>query len=76
MVDRTEIDVRRVQANLESLLQRVQAGDRVVITQAGEPVAALVPLERTSEHLVGSLRGKLKVIGDVRRTGVKWDALS
>ncbi len=44
MVDRTELDVRRVQANLESPLQRVQAGDRVVITQAGEPVAALVPL--------------------------------
>ena len=75
MADGTEIDVRRVQANLESLLQRVQAGDRVVITQAGEPVAALVPLERT-EHLIGSLRGKLKVIGDVRGTGVKWDALS
>ncbi len=48
----------------------------VVITKHGRPVAKLVPIEGTSEHLIGSLQGKLRVVSDVTRTGVKWDAES
>ncbi len=50
--------------------------DGIVITKHGRPVAKLMPVEGTSEHLIGCLRGKLRVAGDTMSTGVKWDAES
>ena len=46
----------------------------VVITKHGKPVARLLPVERASADLIGSLRGKIRVKGDVQSTGVKWNA--
>jgi prevent-host-death family protein len=50
--------------------------DGVVITKHGRPVAKLIPIEGTSEHLIGCLRGKLQPAGDTMNTGVRWDAES
>lgn len=50
--------------------------DGVVITKHGRPVAKLVPVEGTCEHLIGCLRGKLQPAGDTMSTGVRWDAES
>jgi len=47
----------------------------IVITKHGVPVARLLPVERASADLIGSLRGKIRVKGDVQSTGVKWDAV-
>jgi antitoxin (DNA-binding transcriptional repressor) of toxin-antitoxin stability system len=46
----------------------------IVITKHGRPVARVLPAERASADLIGSLRGKVRVRGDVKSTGVKWDA--
>jgi len=46
----------------------------VVITKHRKPVARLLPVERASADLIGSLRGKIRVKGDIQSTGVKWDA--
>ena len=48
----------------------------LVITKHGKPLAKVVPFERSSAELIGSLKGKLKVKGDIMTTGVKWDAQS
>ena len=48
----------------------------LVITKHGKPLAKVVPFGRSSEELIGSLKGKLKVKGDITTTGVKWDAQS
>ncbi len=58
-----------------AILDRVDP-DGIVITKRGRPVAKLIPVARTSEHLIGSLRGKIRVTGDIMSTGVKWDAES
>lgn len=50
--------------------------DGIVITKRGKPVARLVPYATTSESLLGSLKGKLHIRGDIQSTGVKWDAQS
>lgn len=50
--------------------------DGVVITKHGRPVAKLIPVARTSEHLIGSLKGRIRVRGDIMSTGVAWDAES
>jgi prevent-host-death family protein len=46
----------------------------IIITKRGKPVAKLVPLEETFESLHGKYRDKIKVVGDILTTGLKWDA--
>jgi prevent-host-death family protein len=41
---KTEVGSRELRNNTADLLRRVQAGDEIVITTRGKPVAALVPL--------------------------------
>jgi len=48
----------------------------VVITKHGRPVAKLIPIGADSAALIGSLRGKLKIKGNVLSTGLRWDAES
>ena len=48
----------------------------IVITKRGKPVAKLIPLGTDSASLIGSLRGKLKIRGDILSTGMKWNAES
>ena len=50
--------------------------DGIVITKRGKPVAKLIPLVTDSASLIGSLRGKLKIKGDILSTGVGWHAES
>jgi len=50
--------------------------DGIVITKRGKPVAKLIPLGTDSASLIGSLRGKLKIKGNIMSTGVKWNAES
>jgi len=37
----------------------------VVITKRGKPVAKLVPVDLADDEIIGSWRGKLKVVGDI-----------
>ena len=48
--------------------------DGIVITKRGKPVAKLIPIQAASSELIGSLRGKLAVSGDIESTGVQWRA--
>lgn len=58
-----------------ALLDQVDA-DGIVITKRGKPVAKLVAWQRASGELLGALRGKIQVKGDVKSTKVRWDAES
>ena len=48
----------------------------IVITKHGKPVAKLVPIETESAELIGKMRGRIKIKGDITTTGVRWDAQS
>jgi prevent-host-death family protein len=58
-----------------SLLDHV-GPEGIVITKRGKPVARLIPITNDSASLIGSLRDKIKIKGDIFSTGVKWDAES
>jgi prevent-host-death family protein len=58
-----------------SILDRVD-DDGIVITKRGKPVAKLIPIRAESATLIGSLKGKLKIKGELFTTGSKWDAKS
>ena len=50
----------------------------LVITKRGKPVARVIPYPpshpRTSRALIGSLRGKIEIHGDILSTGIAWAA--
>ena len=48
--------------------------DGIVITKRGKPIAKLIPVGTDSARLIGSLRGKLKIKGDLLATGIRWNA--
>jgi prevent-host-death family protein len=50
--------------------------DGMVITKHGKPVARLIPIESGCAELIGSMKGKIKVTGDIFSTGIAWDAES
>jgi len=58
-----------------ALLEQVD-DDGIVITKRGKPVAKLIPIRAESASLIGSLKTKLRIEGDIVATGVSWDAQS
>jgi antitoxin (DNA-binding transcriptional repressor) of toxin-antitoxin stability system len=58
-----------------SLLETVDP-DGIVITKRGKPLAMLIPLGTDADDLIGALRGKIRITGDLLSTGARWDAES
>ena len=56
-----------------ALLDQLDA-DGLVITKYGKPIARVVPCDQPDADLIGSLRHKIKIRGDLLTTGVRWDA--
>ncbi len=47
----------------------------LVITKRGKPVARLVPFERSGAGLIGALKGRIRVNGNIMGTDAHWNAL-
>jgi prevent-host-death family protein len=58
-----------------SLLDEVD-DDGIIITKRGKPVAKLIPIRAESASLIGSLKAKIRIKGNILSTGMKWDAES
>lgn len=56
-----------------ALLDRLDA-DGLVVTKRGKPVAQVVPYEQHSAALIGSLRDKIEIRGDILTTGPSTSA--
>jgi prevent-host-death family protein len=54
MPDDTPISVHDAKADLSRLLDRVEAGEEVVIARAGKPVAKLVPIPAARKRVPGA----------------------
>ncbi len=48
----------------------------LVITKRGRPVAKLIPIRADSAQLIGALRDKLRIKGDILTTDTRWHAQS
>ncbi len=46
----------------------------LIVTKHGKPVARVVPYASHAADLIGSLRHKVEVKGDVFTTGLRWSA--
>jgi len=58
-------NISEAKAQLSALIEKVLAGQEVIIGKAGKPVAKLVRYERSEEtRKPGALRGKIKIARD------------
>jgi prevent-host-death family protein len=70
-----EVGAAKFKEQCLALLDHLEP-DGLVITKHGRPVARLIPWERESSELIGSMRDSIRVKGDLLSTGVSWDAES
>jgi prevent-host-death family protein len=59
-----EVGVHEAKTHLSRLLRRVSAGEEIVITSGGEPVARLVPVTAPTRRALGTDRGRFTVPDD------------
>lgn len=58
----TTVSIREAKTQLLRLIERVNAGEEVVIAKAGKPVARLVPAAPPGiERKPGALKGRIRV---------------
>jgi prevent-host-death family protein len=63
-----QVNIHEAKTHFSKLVERVEAGDEIVIARAGKPVAKLVPVEPQREpRKLGQLKGKIWVSDD-------WDS--
>lgn len=61
-------NIHEAKTHLSKLIERVSAGEEIVIGKAGKPVAKLVPyVENKKPRRTGSLKGKIRLAPD-------WDS--
>lgn len=53
------------------------APNGIIVTKRGRPVARVLP-ERTivNEQFIGSMKDTIEIRGEIRETGILWDAQS
>jgi prevent-host-death family protein len=71
-----QITATEFKAKCLKILDRLEA-QGIVITKRGQPVARLTPLHAVDNaSLIGSMKGKVIIKGDILSTGRKWNAQS
>lgn len=70
-----EIAAAKFKEQCLSILDEVDE-EGIVITKRGRPVAKLIPIRAEHASLIGSLKGKVTIKGDILSTGASWDAES
>lgn len=60
-----KVNIHDAKTRLSSLIERVEAGEEIVIARAGRPVARLVPLtSRRGRRKLGALDGRFRIPED------------
>ena len=50
--------------------------DGIIVEKHGKPVAKVTPIRTHNSDWIGSMKGEIKILGDILSTGIKWDAES
>jgi prevent-host-death family protein len=62
------VNIHEAKTHLSRLIERVEAGEEIVVARAGRPVARLVPYRRRTEpRTPGLLKGQIELADD-------WDS--
>lgn len=72
------INISEAKTNLSKYANLVKKGKTIILADRNIPFAQIVPLTQTSEniaekrkHMMGSLRGKIRITGDINESLTK-----
>ena len=68
-----QLNASRFKEQCLALLDRLEP-EGIVITKRGKPVARLVPISADCADLIGSMKGRIRINGDILSTGIRWNA--
>ena len=71
----TQTSASKYQEQCLALLDQV-GPEGVLITKRGKPVAKLVAVESGFKSLIGTLKGRIRIRGDINSSGIDWRATS
>ncbi|MCZ6643043.1 MAG: type II toxin-antitoxin system prevent-host-death family antitoxin [Gammaproteobacteria bacterium] len=69
----TSIGAAKFKEQCLALLDRLPP-EGIIITKHGKKLARLIPYREGNGELIDSLRGKIRISGDIMSTRVDWDA--
>lgn len=69
----TTIGAAKFKEQCLSLLERLTP-EGLTITKRGKPIARLIPYPQTPAALIGSLRERIRIHGDILSTRVPWES--
>jgi len=69
------ISVTEFKAKCLSIFDNLGA-EGIVVEKRGIPVAKVLPIRTNNSDWIGSMKGEIKIHGDIMSTGIKWDAES
>ncbi len=65
VVKMIEVSITEAKTQFSSLLAKVEAGEEVIITLRGKPIAKIVAIKKTSEkRVLGQSRGEILIADD------------
>lgn len=73
-----EMAISKFKAQCLKLVENLD-DEGIVLLKHNKPVAKVVPIKLSREErnkLYGSMKGKIKIRGDIMSTGIKWNAKS
>ncbi|MEZ0374710.1 MAG: type II toxin-antitoxin system Phd/YefM family antitoxin [Candidatus Sericytochromatia bacterium] len=59
-----QVNLHEAKTHFSRLIDRVQAGEEVIIAKGGKPVARLVPLETLPPRRLGTAEGQITLADD------------
>lgn len=58
------VNIHEAKTHFSRLLQEIKAGQKVIISRLGEPVAELIPVKKHHTRTPGSMRGRIVISDD------------
>ena len=69
----TSIGAAKFKEQCLALLDRLPS-EGIIISKHGKKLARLIPYREGNGELIGSLRGRIRIDGDIMSTGVDWES--
>jgi len=65
--EKRPVNIHEAKTSLSKLIERVEAGEEIVIARAGRPVAKLVAVRAQPRRKLGWLNGRFRIPDDFNR---------
>lgn len=69
----TQIGAAKFKEQCLSILDHLEA-DGIIVTKHGKPVARVLPVPKKPTELIGSMKKRLIITGDIMSTGEAWES--